>query len=167
MAEVGKRQATVWPLFFCLIDLRSASSRFLGGRSGHVGGGSLSPTQGSMMTNEDGEGGVERDGQVDGPAQTARSDHVSAALAAFETFRDELSALLCEVRLGETERAKKLAPLVSDLARAVTRIADEQTKLDARCGRREGAAHAALSLDLAAARAEVSRRLAELRDAGR
>ncbi len=92
--------------------------------------------------------------------------HLDAALAAFETFRDELNGLLCEVRLGETERAKKLTPMVAELARAVNRIADEQVKLDARHGRAGGAGDATVSLDLAAARAEVSRRLAELRGEG-
>lgn len=103
-----------------------------------------------------------------GQAEVSESPEgrVAAALAAFATFRDELDALLCEVRDGETARAKKLTPIVSELARAVNRIAEEQSKLDARHGRGEGAGDAAAALDLAAARAEVSRRLAELRDSG-
>lgn len=100
-------------------------------------------------------------------ARDSRAEsHLGAAIAAFETFRDELNGLLCEVRLGQTERAKKLAPMVAELARAVNRVADEQVKLDARHGRAGGAGDATVSLDLAAARAEVSRRLAELRDEG-
>lgn len=99
--------------------------------------------------------------------RTAARDeaNLAAAWAAFETFRDELNELLCEVRAGDGARAKKLAPAASELARAVSRVADEWSKLNGRMGE-GGARDADLSLDLAAARAEVHRRLAQLRDAG-
>ncbi|MEM0935065.1 MAG: hypothetical protein AAF646_02600 [Pseudomonadota bacterium] len=94
--------------------------------------------------------------------------NVAAALAAFETYRDELNALLCEVRDGETARAKKISPAAADLARGVSRMADEWVRLEQileQAGEK-GRAHAKVSLDLARARAEVCRRLAKRRDAG-
>ena len=90
--------------------------------------------------------------------------HVAAAWAVFETFRDEVTQLLCEVRAGDTTRAKKLAPAASDLAKAVSRLAEEAARLSARPELR-GTRDGDVSLDLAAARAEIRRRLAQLRNA--
>ncbi|MEE4121178.1 MAG: hypothetical protein V2I65_19440 [Paracoccaceae bacterium] len=95
---------------------------------------------------------------------------MNAARDVFETFRDDLAALLAEVRAGRTARAKKLVPIVTELAKAVARLADEEGKLHgARRGRDRAGADgdlSQLSLDLDAARSEVCRRLARLRAAG-
>lgn len=106
------------------------------------------------------------------PASQQRPPSGTAAAArnVYETHRDDLNRLLEEVRGGETERARRLLPIVSDLARAVGRMVDEEGKLDgARRGRDRAGSGADLSeppLDLEAARDEVCRRLARLRAAG-
>jgi hypothetical protein len=93
----------------------------------------------------------------------------NAARNVFEALRDELNALLEEVRAGETRRAKRLQTVASDLARAVGRMVDQEDKLDgARHGWDRSASGAGVSepsLDLDAARREVCRRLARLRAA--
>ena len=114
------------------------------------------------MSDEDRPEEGERD--EDGAAASEARAHanLAAAVDSFETFRDELNALLREVRAGKTARGKRLAPLVGDLARAVGRIADEEGKLDGvQAGGAGGVSQPAL--DLAAARREVCRRVAELR----
>lgn len=98
----------------------------------------------------------------------------ASARNVYATLRDELDALLAEVRAGETGHAKRLRPVVSELARAVARMADEEDKLDEAEAGREEAKRAGSApnadvlqheLDLDAARDEVCRRLARLRTA--
>jgi hypothetical protein len=105
----------------------------------------------------------------DRAAHRAEAD-LATAREVFETFRDELAALLAEVRAGKTAQAKRLKPVVTELARAVARMAEDEGKLDgARRGRDGIGAEgdlSELSLDLDAARSEVCRRLARLRSAG-
>jgi hypothetical protein len=114
------------------------------------------------MSDEDRPEEGEEDGRgAAAPEDRARAN-VAAAVDSFATFRDELNALLREVRAGKTARGKRLAPLVGDLARAVGRIADEEGKLDGAHGAAGGGVSQP-ALDLAAARREVCRRVAELR----
>lgn len=113
------------------------------------------------MSDEDRPEAGERDGSGAAAPGARACANLAAAVDSFETFRDELNALLREVRAGETARAKRLAPLVGDLARAVGRIADEEGKLDGVQAGSGGVSQP--TLDLAAARREVCRRVAELR----
>ena len=105
-------------------------------------------------------------------ARVARRAEADAAEArnVYETFRDDLNALLAEVRSGETARAKRLRPVVSELARAVARMGEREERRDGARGGRDRAGGrddlSGASLDLDAARNEVCRRLARLRAAG-
>jgi hypothetical protein len=114
------------------------------------------------MSDEDRPEEGEGDGDGAAASEARARDNVAAAVDSFATFRDELNALLREVRAGKTARAKRLAPLVGELARAVGRIADEEGKLDGVQGGPSGGV-SQQALDLAAARREVCRRVAELR----
>jgi hypothetical protein len=87
---------------------------------------------------------------------------LDAAVEVFDTFRDEMAALLHEVRQGETARARRLAPIVTELGRAVGQLAREarHAEDEQRRSHEHGEGGA---LDLDAARAEIGRRLARLR----
>jgi len=103
-----------------------------------------------------------------GPEAEAGMDARAARLV-LETFRKQLVDLLEEVNDGTTAHARKLVPIVTDLAKAVAKITDEGSKLDAeRRGRERSRGPDAQepALDLDAARDEVRRRLARLRSAG-
>lgn len=91
--------------------------------------------------------------------------HLRAAATAFDVIRIEISELLEEVRGGDTERGRKLKPILGDLARAISVLAKAGELVDDE-RRRIGAEVSDPSLDLAAARSEVERRLAQLRDTG-
>jgi hypothetical protein len=109
------------------------------------------------------------DSERDDAAQRAAAE-LAAARDVFETFRDELATLLAEVRAGKTAQAKRLKPVVTELARAVARMAEDEGKLHGSRRGRDGTGAdgnlSELSLDLDAARSEVCRRLARLRTAG-
>jgi hypothetical protein len=94
----------------------------------------------------------------------AAVSHLEAAVDAFHTFREDLNALLHEVRQGRTARARKLAPAITDLSRAVSTLAREARNVEAEHAHANGPAAGALDLD--AARAEIRRRLARRRAAG-
>lgn len=116
--------------------------------------------QGMPMADLDGAGS----GAVTSRAEIA-DVHLRAAATAFDVIRVEISELLEEVQAGDTARAKKLRPILSDLARAISVLAKAGELLDDRQGRTEPGVSEP-SLDLAAARAEIERRLAQLRAAG-
>ncbi|MEO1676615.1 MAG: hypothetical protein AAFU80_00495 [Pseudomonadota bacterium] len=95
----------------------------------------------------------------------AAERELAAATAAFDVIRTEVADLLHEVRAGETGRAKKLAPMIVELARTIGVLARAGEMVDdaRRSGDKDGYAGAEAALDLDAARAEVKRRLDQLR----
>jgi len=104
--------------------------------------------------------------ETDHPAGAERVpvSRLDSALEVFETFREELAALLHEVREGDTARAKKLSPVVTELSRAVGALAKEVQHAE-ETRRRNGGEREAGTLDLDLARAEIRRRLSRLRAA--
>ena len=93
----------------------------------------------------------------------AAVSHLEAAVDVFDTFREDLNALLHEVRQGETARARKLEPAIRDLSRAVSTLAREARNVEAEQDTLRTPSASALDLD--AARAEIRRRLARRRAA--
>lgn len=84
-------------------------------------------------------------------------------------YRDaaiELAAAAEKVRRGELGEAKAAIQAVKDLRAAFQMVMDERTRVDKLRKQIAGVAGQGGELDFAAARAEIGRRLARLRDAG-
>ena len=113
----------------------------------------------------DDEAGRAGDGARTPDIAVRAAEELAAAATAFETVRRELNALLSEVSSGETEHGKRLAPLSLELARAVGVLARERERIDA-ARRAIVGERSADEFDFDAARDEVRRALARLRDAG-
>ena len=88
-----------------------------------------------------------------------------AAFDAFDSFRAELVDLLHEVKEGKTALARKLAPAITDLARALGTLLREYDRVQEERAR-HGDDVSKHALDLAEARDEIGRRMARLRAAG-
>ncbi len=84
-------------------------------------------------------------------------------------YRDaalELAAATDKVRQGEFGEAKAAMQAVKDLRAAFQMVMDERTRVDKLRKQIAGVAGQGSELDFAAARSEIGRRLARLRDAG-
>lgn len=84
-------------------------------------------------------------------------------------YRDaamELAAATEKVRQGELGEARAAMQAVKDLRAAFQMVMDERTRVDKLRKQIAGVAGQGGELDFAAARAEIGRRLARLRDAG-
>lgn len=94
-----------------------------------------------------------------------------ALLQATENYYRELALELVtatqKVREGELSEVKSAVQAVKDLRVAFQMVMDERTRVDKLRKQIAGVAGGACELDFAAARAEIGRRLARLRDAGR
>jgi hypothetical protein len=91
----------------------------------------------------------------------AETDFVEAA-DAYHALRQEIGALISEVRDGKTARAARLKTVAADLARAIGVLVREKERLDAaRSGERSCGKTG--DLDLQFARDEICSRLARLR----
>ena len=101
---------------------------------------------------------------------TGRELGPEALLRATEKmYRDaamELAAATEKVRQGELGEAKAAMQAVKDLRAAFQMVMDERTRVDKLRKQVAGVAGGGSELDFAAARAEIGRRLARLRDAG-
>lgn len=96
-------------------------------------------------------------------------DDTPALLAATETFLNDamkdITAAIAAVRQGEFCEAKATAVAVRDLKQAFYGLMEERSRVEKRL-REVGGDVGAGRLDLDAARDEIGRRLACLRDAG-
>ena len=84
-----------------------------------------------------------------------------------ELYREiagELAAAMRGVRQGEVKDAKAAAQAVKDLRSAFQMVMDERSRVEKLRRQVAGVVHAS-ELDLGAARLEIGRRLARLRDA--
>ncbi|HBU16508.1 MAG: hypothetical protein A2092_13075 [Rhodobacteraceae bacterium GWE1_64_9] len=90
--------------------------------------------------------------------------------ASEDLYRDialELAAATQRLREGELDEVKAAVKAVKDLREAFQIVMDERTRVDKLRKQVAGAAAGGTGeLDFAAARAEIGRRLARLRDAG-
>ena len=82
----------------------------------------------------------------------------------FKDAADELSRALTAVQQGELATLRPATQLVKDLKEAFKHVMDERKRIDS--VRQQTAGIAAGALDFDAARDEIGRRLACLRDAG-
>jgi hypothetical protein len=78
----------------------------------------------------------------------------------------ELTAATERLRQGELGEVKTAMQAVKDLRAAFQMVMDERTRVDKLRKQVAGVAGGAGELDFAAARSEIGRRLARLRDAG-
>ncbi|WP_238991886.1 hypothetical protein [Gemmobacter caeruleus] len=86
-----------------------------------------------------------------------------------ELYREvalELTAATERLRQGELGEVKTAMQAVKDLRAAFQMVMDERTRVDKLRKQVAGVAGGAGELDFAAARSEIGRRLARLRDAG-
>ena len=102
---------------------------------------------------------------VRAPDRLARAETDFAEAAdAYSALRQELGALLAEVRDGKTSRSSRLRTVAGDLARAIGVLVREKERLDAiRAGEPDSGRAGELDLDMA--RDEICSRLARLRAA--
>lgn len=102
--------------------------------------------------------------------ETAGETEPEALLrASEELYRDialELAQATQRLREGELGEVKAAVKAVKDLREAFQIVMDERTRVDKLRKQVAGVAGGAGELDFAAARAEIGRRLARLRDAG-
>lgn len=109
---------------------------------------------------------LESDAESRDPDTDTQRLSLLAACATFDFLREELFRLFRDVRDGKSENAKKLAPSITELGRALGTMLREYDKLEEHRGRNGVHLHEQ-TLDLGAARDEIGRRLARLRAAGR
>lgn len=83
----------------------------------------------------------------------------------FDDAARALHAAIREIKAGRYDKAREAATSVRDLRQAFQLAMEERTRVE-RLGRQGGGAERDPALDLAAARDEIGRRLACLRDAG-
>lgn len=83
----------------------------------------------------------------------------------FEDAAVELLGILDELRDGNPERLKAFAGQLKELRGAAQNVLEERTRVAKLRKQQDGVVHD-YALDFAAARAEIGRRLACLRDAG-
>jgi len=109
--------------------------------------------------------------QAGDKAQAPAKDTGPEALlrASEDLYREialELALATQKVRDGELGEVKTAVKAVKDLREAFQIVMDERTRVDKLRKQVAGVAGGAGELDFAAARAEIGRRLARLRDAG-
>ncbi|WP_420344662.1 hypothetical protein [Paenirhodobacter sp.] len=83
----------------------------------------------------------------------------------YREMAEELARALQELRQGEARDAKVAVAAVKDLRTAFQMVMDERTRVEKLRKQVAGVVHGN-DLDFDAARAEIGRRLARLRDAG-
>ncbi len=89
---------------------------------------------------------------------------IAEADALYQDYATEVAAAIRRIRAGEIGDAKQSVQAVRDLRAALVLALEERAKV-AKLGRQHGGDGQAWALDLDAARAEIGRRLACLRDA--
>ena len=96
------------------------------------------------------------------PGQAGVTEH---ALRVFDTAAMELGATLDRLRSSHGEGSERALRAVRDLQTALAVLLDERVKID-RLRNETAGVVGERALDLDAARVEIGRRLARLRDAG-
>ncbi|MBC7139048.1 MAG: hypothetical protein H5U17_09930 [Defluviimonas sp.] len=100
------------------------------------------------------------------PAGDAAPEHLLAeTLEHFDDAARSLAGVIREIKIGNYQKAKEAAVSVRDLKSAFQLAMEERTRVE-KLGRQSAGIVHDYALDFDAARAEIGRRLARLRDAG-